>query len=151
MTESPNEYYSLEEAGKAAHVTKQAIYLAIQKGNLKAQKMTEATKYSRRGQWTIKKADLDEYRANKYNREKYTVNGEKVFDVEKGEFSVNQVAKILGKMLCESIPVAHIYYLIRVGELKCYRKGWALVVKKEDAMKIYEKKAGINKDQQTFA
>lgn len=145
MIESESEYYSLEQAGKAAHVTKQAIYIAIQKGKLKARKMTEATKYARKGQWTVKKADLDEYRANKYNREEYKVDGEKVFDVEKGDFSVNQIAKLLGH------PVAHIYYLIRIGDLKSYRKGWALVIKKEDALKMHEKKIGMNKDQQTFA
>lgn len=151
MTESESEYYSLEQAGKATHVTKQAIYMAIKKGRLKAQKMTEPTKFARRGQWVIKKSDLDAYRANKYNREDYKIDGEKVFDIDRGEFSVGQVAKILGEMLRESVAVAHIYYLIRMGELKAYRKGWSLVLKKEDVLKIYEKKAGINTDQQTFA
>jgi predicted DNA-binding protein YlxM (UPF0122 family) len=151
MIESENEFYSLNEAAQDAKITRQGVYIAIRKGGLKATKTKEPTKYSKRGQWVIKKADLDEYRANKYNRDKRKVEGESLFDLDRGYFSVNHVAKIMGKMLNHRVPTAHIYYMIRKGDLRAYKKGGAWVIKKEDAIALYEKESGNTKEQMRFA
>lgn len=105
---------SITEAARINQVTRQAIYVAIKLNKLKATK-----KDSR---WTIDLDDLEEYRRQKYSRAKSTFNGELLFDNNKGFYSVNQVAKMLG------VPAQKIYYATRVGHLKAHRKGAAWVI-----------------------
>lgn len=104
---------SITEAAKINNVTRQAIYVAIK------QKKLKATKKSR---WEIDLKDLEEYRRNKYSRTKSIFDGELLFDNEKGYYSVNQVAKMLG------VPAQKIYYATRTGMIKGSRKGAAWVI-----------------------
>ena len=53
-------------------------------------------------------------------------NGELLFDIRKGYFSVNQAAKML------NVPAQKIYYATRVGLLKAHRKGAAWVIHIDD-------------------
>ena len=122
--EPPVEFNDLREVMAYAHVGRQALYLAISKGALKA------TKKGRK--WTIFLKDLEEYRLNKYNRDKGKVDGEPVFDVEKGFFSVFHVAKILSRELGYHYKTQRIYYLIQHGRLKAMKKGSAWVIAKEE-------------------
>src|SRR5471030_1281002 len=94
---------SITEAARINNVTRQAIYVAIK------QKKLKATKDSTR--WTIHLDDLEEYRRNKYSRTKSLFNGELLFDLRKGFYSVNQAAKML------NVPAQKIYYATRVGLL----------------------------------
>lgn len=119
---------SITEAARINGVTRQAIYVAIKQNKLKAQK--DATR------WTIKLDDLEEYRSNKYSRAKSTYDGELLFDNEKGYYSINQVAKILG------VPAQKIYYATRIGMLKASRKGAAWVVHSDDLKEYREKYLG---------
>lgn len=105
-------------------MTRQAIYVAIKQRKLKAYKDTT--------RWTIDVEDLDAYRKQKYSRSKSIFDGELLFDNQKGFFSVNQVAKILG------VPAQKIYYATRVGLLKASRKGAAWVVHTDDIQSYRE-------------
>ncbi|MCH9626175.1 MAG: hypothetical protein S4CHLAM123_13680 [Chlamydiales bacterium] len=104
---------SITEAAKINNVTRQAIYVAIKQKKLKATKKTR---------WEIDLHDLEEYRKNKYSREKSMFDGELLFDNNRGYYSVNQVAKILG------VPSQKIYYATRTGMIKGARKGAAWVI-----------------------
>ncbi len=114
---------SITEAARINNVTRQAIYVAIKQKKLRASK--DATR------WTIDLADLEEYRRKKYSRAKSTFDGELIFDNQKGYFSVNQVAKMLG------VPPQKIYYATRIGLLKAVRKGAAWVIHSDD-VKAYQ-------------
>ena len=114
---------SITEAAKINNVTRQAIYVAIKQKKLKATK--DATR------WVIDLDDLDNYRKQKYSRTKSVFNGELLFDNNKGFYSINQVAKMLG------VPAQKIYYATRVGLMKAHRKGAAWVVHITD-VKLYQ-------------
>ena len=116
---------SITEAARINGVTRQAIYVAIK------QKKLRATKDSTR--WTISIDDLEEYRRQKYSRSKSVFEGELLFDNNKGYFSINQIAKMLG------VPAQKIYYATRIGVLKAVRKGSAWVVHIDD-VKEYQSK-----------
>lgn len=109
---------SITEAARINNVTRQAIYVAIKQGKLKAYKDTT--------RWTIDLEDLENYRKQKYSRTKSMFDGELLFDNQKGFFSVNQAAKMLG------VPAQKIYYATRVGLLKASRKGAAWVIHSND-------------------
>lgn len=108
---------SITEAAKINKVTRQAIYVAIKQKKLKAIKKTR---------WEIDLKDLEEYRKNKYSRSKSMFDGELLFDNNRGYFSVNQVAKMLG------VPAQKIYYATRTGMIKGSRKGAAWVIHSDE-------------------
>lgn len=109
---------SITEAARINNVTRQAIYVAIKLGKLKATKV--------QSRWTIDITDLEEYRKHKYSRSKSTFDGELLFDNNRGYYSVNQVASML------NVPAQKIYYATRVGLLKAQRKGAAWVIHGDD-------------------
>lgn len=115
---------SITEAARINNVTRQAIYVAIKQKKLRASK--DATR------WTIDLNDLEEYRRKKYSRAKSMFDGELVFDNQRGYFSVNQVAKMLG------VPPQKIYYATRIGLLKAIRKGAAWVIHSDDVRNYQE-------------
>lgn len=117
-----------QEAAAYAHVTRQAIYLAMIKGLLKSEK--------RGGRKFITQYDLDEYRLNKYNRQRKTGSGEHVFNIDRGLFSVPQICSILSAKLNVKISAQRIYYCLRKGYLPSYRHGSYWVIKLEDAEKF---------------
>jgi len=119
------QFVSITEAARINGVTRQAIYVAIKQNKLKAKKNET--------RWTIKLDDLEDYRRNKYSRAKSTYEGELLFDNEKGDYSINQAAKMLG------VPTQKIYYATRIGMLKASRKGSAWVVQAEDIKEYREK------------
>ena len=122
---------SITEAARINNVTRQAIYVAIKQGKLKASK--DSTR------WTIHLDDLEDYRKQKYSRSKSMHEGELLFDNKKGYYSVNQVAKMLG------VPAQKIYYATRIGLLKAHRKGAAWVIH-IDSVKEYQQNY-LNKHQ----
>lgn len=109
---------SITEAAKLNRVTRQAIYVAIKLNKLKAHKDSS--------RWSIHVDDLAEYRKQKYSRTRSVFNGELVFDNTKGEYSVNQVARML------NVPPQKIYYATRSGKLTARRKGAAWVIGTDD-------------------
>ena len=125
---------SITEAARINNVTRQAIYVAIKQKKLKASK--DSTR------WTIDLDDLETYRKQKYSRSKSLFNGELLFDNQKGFFSVNQVAKMLG------VPAQKIYYATRVGLMKASRKGAAWVIH-IDEVKQYQENYLNKRDDRT--
>ena len=59
-------------------------------------------------------------------------DGELLFDNDKGYFSVNQVARLLG------VPAQKIYYATRTGMIKGSRKGAAWVIHAEEVRRYKE-------------
>ncbi len=116
---------SITEAAQLNNVTRQAIYVAIKLNKLKATKETT--------RWTINVDDLNEYRTHKYSRTKSIFDGELLFDNDKGYYSVNQVARLIG------VPAQKIYYATRIGQLKAVRKGAAWIIHKDDVAEYQEK------------
>jgi predicted DNA-binding protein YlxM (UPF0122 family) len=109
---------SITEAAKLNNVTRQAIYVAIKQNKLRATKKTR---------WEIDIQDLDDYRTNKYSRNKSIYDGEPLYNNEQGYYSVNQIARML------EVPTQKIYYATRSGMLRAIRKGIAWVIHIEDA------------------
>ncbi len=129
----PKKVVSITEAARINNVTRQAIYVAIKQKKLKAHK--DSTR------WTIDLDDLEAYRRQKYSRTKSMFQGELLFDNNKGYYSVNQAAKMLG------VPAQKIYYATRVGLLKASRKGAAWVIHTSDIEGYKENY--LSKQQQT--
>lgn len=119
---------SITEAARINNVTRQAIYVAIKQGKLKATK--GATR------WMIALDDLAEYRRQKYSRTKSMYEGELLFNNDKGFYSINQAAKKLG------VPAQKIYYATRVGHMKAVRKGAAWVIHITDIKQYKENYLG---------
>ena len=121
--EEERKVVSITEAAKINKVTRQAIYVAIKQKKLKATK---------KNRWEIDLKDLEEYRNNKYSRTKSMFDGELLFDNEKGFYSVNQVARLLG------IPTQKVYYATRTGMIKGSRKGAAWVIHEGEVSRYRE-------------
>lgn len=74
---------------------------------------------------------IEEYYENKRSKDVHSIwNGRKVFDPEKGELSLNMVAKELG------LAKPTMYYYIHSGKLKSSRKGHYVVVLRDDLEKF---------------
>ena len=132
------EIFNTQEAARYMHITRQGVMAAMKRG-LKATKV--------KGRWQITKADIEEYRIYKHNKEKIKKDGIFIFDMEKGLYSVPQISKILSEALGRPVPVQHIYYAVRVGLLKSHRVGYYYVIKEQDAIIYLEKLCGYTKDQ----
>lgn len=128
--QTPTEFKNLKDAAEYSHVTKQAVYLAINLGKLKARKENN--------RWVVNVADLEEYRLNKYSRDKRKLDGQLIFDVDKGHFSVLHVSKMLSYELKRTYSMQKIYYLMRMGRLKAFKKGAAWVILKEDVASLLQ-------------
>lgn len=130
LNDKPEKFNNLGDVARFCHLTRQAIYVAVSKGSLKATKEGN--------HWTVTMKDLEEYRVNKYSRDKRKVNGELVFDLEKGQFSVLHVSKIMSHELKRPYPMQRIYYLIRSGKLPCFKKGCAWIITRDGLSALIE-------------
>jgi len=112
-------YLTTDEAAILSGVTRQAVYLAIKKNRLKAERI---------GPWyyQIKKSDLDEYRENRFCRDKSTFEGEPLYDAAKGEYSLKNAAAYLG------MDYMNLYYHMRAGRVSTHRKGAAWIFHRKD-------------------
>jgi excisionase family DNA binding protein len=122
---------SISECAEYGNVGRQAIFLAIKKQKLKAAQIN--------GRWRINKSDYEEYRLDRYNRQKHKVDGERVFDVESGLLTADQVRTVLSHETKTVFTINHIYYLLRTGDLPSYRKGKAWVISMPDVQAFIEK------------
>lgn len=147
MTESKkshDDWLSISEISRKCRVTRQAVYVAIKNGRLKAAQINRI--------WFAHVDDIEAYRSSRYNREHSRINGEPIFDILSGYLSVNHIAKLFGE------TPQRIYYLLRTGQVPASKKGAAWVVNIEEMKKVYdqigEKKRGMrpdHKDQLNFA
>jgi len=134
--------YTLDECGQYGNVTRQAVYLAIRKKKLKAKKV--------KGRWWISKKEYDIYRLNKFNRDTFKHNGEYIYDMEQGHFSVQQVCKIFTCTLKRPYSQQRLYYLLRSGKIRGFRKGAAWVIAKDDAVVLLDQLRGVNDKQMSM-
>jgi len=142
MEEEDILFNSLAEAAQYAKMKRMAVLRAIRFKKLKAYK--KAFPGSSQPHWIISKKDLDAYRANKYNREEIVMDGERVFDLDKGTCSVHQAAKILSKLLDRPYTKSRLYYFLRIGVLKAHKKGIMWVLLESDLEELFQKeKAGL--------
>lgn len=144
---NPDTFYSLRTAGKYAKVTGQAMKSAINKKQLKAEKIPITYRNgATRMVWRIHKSDIDEYRKSKYIRDKRVVDGEKLYDINEDRWSVLHAAKVLSVMLNRPYTTAHIYYLIRYGLLRAYKRGGAWIIRKQDLVDLYEQENALEEN-----
>jgi excisionase family DNA binding protein len=118
-------YVTVSEAAKIKKVTRQAIYLAIREKKLRAYKHGDTFK--------VFLMDLVEYDRQRYSRVNSVIDGEKVFDEEKGCVSVEKAAQMI------SVPRQKLYYAVRKGMLKSTRKGNSYVINIQDLFQYQDK------------
>lgn len=114
---------TLRQIADLLSVSKQSLVVAIKLGRLKAVKNKC---------WRINIEDLKEYYKTKYSRDHFKVDGELVFNKEKGLYSVTDASNIL------KIHVNKVYYAIYTNKLKADRKRCAYVIN-IDAIRDYAK------------
>lgn len=113
-----NAIMSLTAASQLSHRTRQALYLAIFKGRLKAKKVE--------GRWKLTIKDLRDYEESRYSRAHSRRDGELLYDKKKGLYSITQVSQTL------NISYNKVYYSIMSGKLPAQRKGASYVIHKDD-------------------
>lgn len=123
---------SITTLAEKYHLTRQAIFKAMQKGDLTGHRIGR--------EWCICEKEYMQYRSQKYNRMKSKFNGMPLYSSTEKEISPRQCAKLFG------FPEQHIYYLIRSGWLPCEKRGAALVLKYDECMRIL----GENENQMRF-
>lgn len=116
----------LTEASKKMSRCRQCLYQAIRTGKLRANRASN-------GRWKITISDLQNYWENRYSRDKSLFNGQLVYDVSKGTYSVKLAAQRL------NIPLQKIYFAIRSGKIDFVRKGSAYVFTEKALMNFQEK------------
>ena len=119
-----NNCVSVSEAARIKNVTRQALYLAIRLNRLKA--------YWDGDRLRIFKVDLEKYYNELFSRQRSLLNGEKIFDEEKGFISVEKASEMIG------LPKQKLYYACRTGALKAVRKKASWVINVQDLM-VYQK------------
>jgi excisionase family DNA binding protein len=139
-----NELLSITEAAKYARIGRQAIWIAIKNKKLKAIKKGRL--------WRIKPEDIDAYRKNKYNREARTINGEPVYNIEEGLYSVQHVARIFSHVLKRPFLTVRnfIYSKLHSGNLPSFKKGASWIITKEDAEALLKKELEKNEDMDQY-
>lgn len=112
-------HMTIAETAKYLGCTVQNVYDLVRRLSLKARKH-EGKLYTCQ-EW------IDEYQANYRSKQLHsTWNGRKVFDRERGEYSIQDVAKIL------NTSEDNVEYWVRNGRLKTIRKGFYRVIMKEE-------------------
>lgn len=117
------------EAADFLGVEKQALYHAIYKKRLPAQKVSRGRGFC----WQIKHSDLIEYQENRYSRSVSRFEGSLTFDKAKGEYSVREASEII------EIRPQNFYHLIRRGLIPYKKKGGVYVLKLGDIEKLKKK------------
>lgn len=114
-------FYNISALAQQIKQTRQAIYVAIKKGKLKASR-----KY---GNWVITPKDYLEYQKNRFSRT-FAKDHQGNFVYRGSRYSVNQLADELG------ITQARLYYLLRIGKIDYTRHGSNYVIDVDDINKL---------------
>jgi predicted site-specific integrase-resolvase len=106
-------------------VTRQAVYLAIKKGKLKAYRDLD---------WFFRVTEeaITEYKQNLFSRDKSKFNEGPLYDTEKGEYSLRKAAEYLGIQYCS------LYNHMKHERIKATRKGAAWIFHQSDLDELRE-------------
>jgi Helix-turn-helix domain len=119
-------YVSVKEAARLKRVTREAIYLAIRLGRLKA------CCDGRRMKVSI--LDLNDYDASRWDHLRHSrFKEEKLLDKKNGYVSINDAAKAI------RVPMQKLYYAIRSGKIKATKRNSAWMVHVEDLLEYQRK------------
>ena len=132
-------YLSIDQAADLMHCTRLAIYKAIRKKRLSAHKIWIKYKTgSTRFKWHVTQEDLDKYNESRYKRDFSTHEGKPLYDKEKGEYSVNEVAEILKK------PREWIYNKIKSKRLVASKKRSSWIISTDEIQKFMKLADKVN-------
>lgn len=118
-------YITIAEAAESLEVSVQAVYQAIRRRNLKAK--IKGRRMFTSYEWL---REYMEHWASKQEHSRF--NGEKVFNKDKGEYSVVMVAQELG------VKTQLIHDMCKEGKIKTYRKSTFLIISKEELERVKE-------------
>jgi excisionase family DNA binding protein len=114
------------DAAEYTHTSKQAVGAMIKRGRIKA------TRVGRH--FAISHADLEHALLNKYSRVDLRYAGKRVYDHAQGLISAIYARHMLASVLGRPVTMQHVYYCIRVGQLRAMRCGHVWVIKHGDAI-----------------
>jgi len=110
---------TITEASDALQISRQAVYVAILKKRILAEKKA--------GRWIIESKSLQDYRDHRFCRSKSRrEDGDLVYRPERGEYSARQIAEKF------DVPVARLYHLMRNNRIPHYRHNAAYVIEVQD-------------------
>ncbi len=120
-----NNYIKISDAARIKCCTVQALYQAMQRGVLKRKKIN--------GKLYTTKEWLQEYEEALNSRQEHAVfNGKPVFNPEKGEYSIEQFAKLIGQ------EPHNVYWHMTLGKIKAIRRGYYWVIRKDQLQAAQE-------------
>lgn len=120
---------TLTEAAKYTGTTRQAMYVARQRGDITARKVA----HGKRSIWMFEIRDIDDFLVNKYTPHKRKKDdGTKVFDKDKGEYSISQLADK------HDVPKMNIYYWVHKGLIPYTRYKTNYIIREKDFTDFYE-------------
>ena len=115
QTDPPKYFLSMVEAAKVCGVTRQAIHINIRSGKIPAVR-------NHHNHYRIDPKDIEGFEPNKHKpKPKYT-----------DYYSVLDTAEVL------NVSIQKVYYMVKKGRLKSYRKGSCVLVLKRSVEK-YQK------------
>lgn len=119
-------YLSISDAARVSGITRQAVYVAIKNGKLKAVQGEDR-------RWLVSSFDLAIYEASKYDRLKSKdPEGNFFYCPAEGRYSIRMVAEKL------NIPIQKVYYLVRIGRLKVTRVHNRTVILEEQIRECHD-------------
>lgn len=107
------------------------IYTAASKKRISRRKIN--------GQFYYTKHDLDNYRLSRNSQLNRMYKGEKLFDIDKGLFSVSIVLQCIRHVLKREISRKRIYEYLRNNEHTSFKKGREYVITRDDAEKMLDR------------
>ena len=109
---------TLANAGKFLKISRFAVWNAVKNNRIKGVKLG--------GQWAFTRKQLDAYKQSKYDRKYSKIGDEVLYDKDKGEYSINEAAKLLG------CPEQHVYYACRSNKIRSSKKRFAWIINEND-------------------
>lgn len=145
------EWLTVEEAAALMKIQPQSVLYAIRSGKLPFAKIPKKIeRKTKKGMHTIvrntfhvKKSDGETYRKNKYIRDKRVLDGEKIYDLEAGRWSVLHLSRVLTEMLGYRYSAASLYFHIRKGDLRTTKIGRCFVIYAADVKDFIMKETGM--------
>ena len=119
-------YLAISDAARVSGITRQAVYVAIKNGKLKAVQGEDR-------RWLVSSFDLAIYQASKYDRLKSKdPEGNFFYCPAEGRYSIRMVAEKL------NVPIQKVYYLVRIGRLKVNRVHNRTVILEEQIKECHD-------------